>query len=222
MHALVAAHDRIGRAGLDAQGAANAPALVNHDHAAGAFDAKSRVERAHRLAGQRRQTSDPLGAAGRTLVNARLAVGDGLGVGRAVGITAARALRLRQGGVNLARDGDFASNTVFINGLRRFSTASAWTPYVGAGIGWVQEIDIDITPTGSGSERGYSDGNEFAFQLIAGVEYTLTSKWSLTADTRYMRVGSVDLDNETGNADGKAGPLKYNPFSVQIGIRYSF
>lgn len=129
---------------------------------------------------------------------------------------------LRQGGVNLARDGDFASNTVFINGLRRFSTASAWTPYVGAGIGWVQEIDIDITPTGSGSERGYSDGNEFAFQLIAGVEYTLTSKWSLTADTRYMRVGSVDLDNETGNADGKAGPLKYNPFSVQIGIRYSF
>jgi opacity protein-like surface antigen len=129
---------------------------------------------------------------------------------------------LRQGGGNLARDGDFASNTIFINGLRRFSTDGAWTPYLGAGIGWVEEIDIDITPRGGGTERGYSDGNEFAFQFIAGVEYEFTPQWSLTADTRYMRVGSVRLDNETGNSNGKVGTLKYNPFSVQVGVRYNF
>lgn len=129
---------------------------------------------------------------------------------------------LRQSGPNLARDGDFASNIFLVNGLRRFASTSPWTPYVGAGIGWVQEIDIDITPTTTGVERGYSASSEFAFQVIAGVEYALTPNWRLTADARWLRVGSVRLNNETGNPGGNAGPLTYNPLSVQIGVRYSF
>jgi opacity protein-like surface antigen len=129
---------------------------------------------------------------------------------------------VKQGGVNVARDGDFASNTLLINGLRRFPNAGAWTPYLGAGIGWVQEVDIDITPSAGGVERGYSASSEFAFQLIAGVEYALTPNWRLTADARWLRVGSVQLDNEVGNGGGRAGPLDYNPFSVQVGVRYSF
>jgi opacity protein-like surface antigen len=129
---------------------------------------------------------------------------------------------LRQGGAIRARDGDFASNIVLVNGLRRFSTNSPWTPYVGAGVGWVQEIDIDIKPSAGGAERGYSKGSEFAAQFIAGVEYAITPAWRLTADTRYMRVGSVRLDNETGNAGGSVSSLKYNPISVQVGVRYSF
>ena len=64
--------------------------------------------------------------------------------------------------------------------------------------------------------------SEFAYQLIAGVEYALSPQWRLTADTRWLRVGSVRLDNEVANAGGTAGPLTYNPFSVQVGVRYSF
>jgi hypothetical protein len=78
---------------------------------------------------------------------------------------------LRRGSANLSRDGDFASNILLINGLRRFAAKGAWTPYAGA---------------------------------------------------RWLRVGSVRLNNETGNPGGSAGPLKYNPFSVQVGIRRSF
>jgi opacity protein-like surface antigen len=129
---------------------------------------------------------------------------------------------LRLGGANLARDGDFASNILLVNGLRRFTMAGPWTPYVGAGIGWVQEIDIDITPNMVGAERGYSGSNEFAFQLMAGVEYALTPRWRLTADARWLRVGSVRLDNEEANPGGSAGPLRYNPLSMQVGVRYSF
>jgi len=129
---------------------------------------------------------------------------------------------LRAGNTTLARDGDFASNIFLINGLRRFPSGGAWTPYVGAGIGWVQEIDIDIKPSAGGATRGYSAGSEFAYQLIAGVEYALSPQWRLTADTRWLRVGSVRLDNEVANAGGTAGPLTYNPFSVQVGVRYSF
>ncbi len=129
---------------------------------------------------------------------------------------------LRRGSANLSRDGDFASNILLINGLRRFAAKGAWTPYAGAGIGWVQEIDIDISPSSGGAERGYSSGSKAALQLIGGVEYTLTPQWRLTADARWLRVGSVRLNNETGNPGGSAGPLKYNPFSVQVGIRRSF
>ena len=129
---------------------------------------------------------------------------------------------LRQGGATLARDGDFASNTLLINGLRRFPISGAWTPYLGAGLGWVQEIDFDVTPSGGGTQRSYSANGRFAFQLIAGVEYALTPQWRLTADTRWLRAGSVQLENEAGNSGGQAGPLDYNPLSVQVGLRYSF
>ena len=61
-----------------------------------------------------------------------------------------------------------------------------------------------------------------AFQLVGGAEYAITPKWRLTADARWLRVGSVRLDNEVGNPGGGAGPLKYNPLSVQVGLRYSF
>jgi outer membrane autotransporter protein len=129
---------------------------------------------------------------------------------------------LRQGGGTLARDGDFASNILLINGLRRFISASPWTPYVGAGIGWVQEIDVDIKPAAGGVERSYSASSKVAVQLIAGVEYAITQNWRLTADARWLRVGSVQLDNETGNSGGSLRSLNYNPFSVQVGVRYSF
>ncbi len=129
---------------------------------------------------------------------------------------------LTQNGATLARDGDFASNTLLINGLRRIKMNDTWTPYLGGGVGWVQEIDIDLTPGSGGIERGYSASNRFAVQLIAGVEYALTPRWRLSADVRWLRVGSVRLDHEEGNPGGRAGPLRYNPVSAQIGVRYSF
>ncbi len=57
---------------------------------------------------------------------------------------------------------------------------------------------------------------------VRGVEYALTPQWRLTADARWMRVGTVRLDNETGNPGGSASQLKYNPLSVQVGLRYNF
>lgn len=129
---------------------------------------------------------------------------------------------LRQGGVSLSRDGDFASNTLLINALRRFPSNSPWIPYVGAGVGIVQEIDIDIRPASGGANRSYSASRRAAFQLIAGVEYAITPTWRLTADARWLRVGSVQLDNESGNSGGTVRSPSYNPLSVQFGVRYSF
>jgi opacity protein-like surface antigen len=123
---------------------------------------------------------------------------------------------LKAGGVNLSNDGDFASNTILLNGYRRFPLGS-WTPYVGAGIGWVAEIDLDITS--AGRETGYSSRNELAFQLIAGAEFALSRHWLFTADARYLRVGGVTLDGPAGT---RLEQPDYNPVSVQVGVRYLF
>jgi len=96
VHAFVAADDGVGGAGLDAQGAADAPGLVDHGHRAWAFGAVRGVQCQDRSAGEGGQALYPLRTAWRAAVDRGLFVGDGLCVGGAVGVAAARALRLRQ------------------------------------------------------------------------------------------------------------------------------
>lgn len=118
-------------------------------------------------------------------------------------------------------DGDFASSILFINGLRRFPSASGgWTPYIGAGIGWVQEIDFDLNS--GGTDRGWSKQGKIGLQLIAGAEIPMTKDWRLTADVRMLRLGSIELPAETGAATGRLSKPDYNPISVQVGIRRMF
>jgi len=96
VHALVRAHDGVGWAGLEAQGAANAGAFVDEGHAARRFLATLGGKRQHRLARGRRKPRHAFGTAGRAAVDGRLADGNGLRVGCAIRVAAACALRLRQ------------------------------------------------------------------------------------------------------------------------------
>ncbi len=129
-------------------------------------------------------------------------------------------LKSLSGSTPAVNDGDFASNIIFINGLRRFPGApGSWTPYVGAGIGWVQEIDLDLN---SGStERAWSKQGKIGLQLIAGAEMPMTKDWKLTADVRMLRLGSVELPAEEG-VTGRLSKPDYNPVSIQIGLRRMF
>lgn len=127
---------------------------------------------------------------------------------------------LNRGATTLASNGDFASNIIFVNGLRRFiSPTGSWTPYVGAGLGWVQEIDFDI-PSG-GTERAWSKSGKAAVQLIGGTEIPLGDTWRLTADVRVLRIGNVELPAEEG-VTGRLTQPRYNPVSVQVGLRRLF
>jgi outer membrane protein W len=124
------------------------------------------------------------------------------------------------GGTNFS-EGDFASNIFFVNGYYHFNPVmnSKFRPYVGAGLGFVEEIDIDLETAG-GVETSYTNDGEVAYQLIAGASYGLTNDWDLTADVRYVRVSGIDLKNEKG-----AGELKnvdYDPVSLTVGAVYKF
>ncbi len=127
---------------------------------------------------------------------------------------------LRGGAGARIDDGDFASNIFFVNGLRRLDPlGSGWTPYLGLGLGWVQEIDFDLNS--AAAERAWSKQGEFGAQFIGGVEIPLSDNWHLTADLRYLRLGSVELPAEEG-ATGRLAKPDYRPLSFQIGLRRSF
>ncbi len=109
---LFSAQDGVGRAGLHAQRAADAPGLVDHGHRARALDARWPGRAAHRRRPvMARQPGDAFGAAGRAVVDAGLARGHGVGVRCAIGVAAARALRLRQRGVQPRREAAHAAGS---------------------------------------------------------------------------------------------------------------
>ena len=94
--------------------------------------------------------------------------------------------------------GDFASTTVALNGYYSFAPVGAGrlTPYVGAGLAYVTEVDFDIT--GGPGAGEYSDSGIFRYQLMVGAEYAITDRWSLNGELRYFDAGSQTLTNSTG------------------------
>jgi outer membrane protein W len=117
-------------------------------------------------------------------------------------------------------DGDFSSSIFFLNGRYTFDSImqTKFRPYLGAGIGYVEEIDMDLN-TG-GVERSYSQDGELAYQLMAGASYAMTDSIDLDAGVRYVRVDSINLKREGGT--GELRNVDYNPVLFTIGASYKF
>jgi outer membrane protein W len=118
-------------------------------------------------------------------------------------------------------DGDFASNTLFLNGYYRFAKWGEVRPFVGAGVGWTQEIDVDIQR--AGRSLSYSRSGAAAVQLMFGGEVDLSNRWSVVADLRMMRVSAGNLKLEDGVTGGTiTGSPRYRPVSLNLGVTYRF
>jgi opacity protein-like surface antigen len=119
------------------------------------------------------------------------------------------------GGGSLADSGDYASVAILANLRYDFLPGERWRPYVGLGVGFLQEIDADLSPAGvEASERG-----PFAFQAMAGASFQVDRHWSLFAEARYLGTGGADLEDE---ASGDVYEADYDHLGVVIGARYGF
>lgn len=116
-----------------------------------------------------------------------------------------------------AARGDFASVALMANAAYRFRAVDqSLRPYIGAGVGILEEIDFDVE---GGDDAGeFSDHGAFAFQLMAGVDYRLNETWGLNAEVRYFDAGSVELDGD----GGRDLDADYRLTSLLLGIRYNF
>ena len=116
-------------------------------------------------------------------------------------------------------DGDFSSGALGVNGYWLFGDPGAsWRPFVGAGLAWMQEIDLDLAEDpASGSWSG--DGT--AWQLMGGVSWILSDNWSFDFEARYLDAGSVTMDAERGGLGGQV-TADYSVFEVTAEATWRF
>ncbi|MDT0596574.1 outer membrane protein [Glaciecola petra] len=115
-------------------------------------------------------------------------------------------------------EGNYASNLFYLNGTYWFDWDDKWQYYLGAGLGWVQEIDIDLET--KGIELSYSGSGETAIQGFIGVAYRLNKQLSFDLEYRYSKVASAELDGEQNG--GMINELGYDPSTIQLGLTWRF
>ncbi|MEM6523558.1 MAG: OmpW family outer membrane protein [Bacteroidota bacterium] len=116
---------------------------------------------------------------------------------------------------NVQVSGDYASNFIYLNGIYRFTTQNRFKPYLGVGASLIQEIDLDF---GSGEDASFSDSGNIGFQGLAGLDFNLSKRWALNWEVKYVSFENFEMKNETTNST--LTDLEYNPFILNIGVKY--
>jgi opacity protein-like surface antigen len=119
-------------------------------------------------------------------------------------------------GSMVAKGGDLASVAIMANGYYYFDFAESWSPYLGAGFGFLQEIDSDVELTGINSQKDLED-QVFAWQAMVGAEVPIDQNWRFYGEGRFMSAPSPDLSNSNGSYS-----VDYTNLSLILGIGYQF
>lgn len=114
--------------------------------------------------------------------------------------------------------GNYASNIFYLNGRYALMRREKLTPWVGAGVTWVEEVDLDSE--NASAERSFSASGAIGLQVMAGVDYDLTEQWYLSAELRYSRQSGLDLNEEGGT--GRVSSINYQPVTLGLGVGYRF
>ena len=143
------------------------------------------------------------------------------------------------------RIGDYKAHQIFANAYYDFLNESNWTPYAGIGIGWAvtglsyyaqfirkpeaEYLQIDFDPDWPADAKRAAAGtasimdtkagkNIFGFQLLAGVDYSLSERTSVGVALRWARFGDVD-DVATWNLIRSHAPVQADgvtPFDASL------
>lgn len=119
----------------------------------------------------------------------------------------------------LFEEGNYASNTFFLNAAYSFDNSTNWIPYIGAGLSWIQEVDIDIET--DVDELSYSSDGDIGFQVFAGLGYQISGQWQLQTELRYGQTSGIELTSED-NTSGQFSEFDYTPITAQVSLVYDF
>lgn len=114
------------------------------------------------------------------------------------------------------------TQSVMLNLFWDFDNRSSWTPYVGGGLGYAYN-DSDVTRRAfdefTGQGFGFDDHN-FAWSLMAGLNYHINRTWSVRAGYRYVDLGDVKMGDFPDGTRLVGGD--YGSHDLTVGIRFSF
>ena len=119
---------------------------------------------------------------------------------------------------NVLPDGNYASNIFYLNGRYALTDGNRWTPWIGGGLTWIQEVDLDSED--ANGERSFSESGFVGFQVMAGIDYDVSDRFYLTSELRYMSYNSLDLEEEGGN--GRITNIDYQPVTLGLGFGIRF
>jgi OOP family OmpA-OmpF porin len=117
--------------------------------------------------------------------------------------------------------GSIDSIGLMLNGYYDFLNSSAWTPYLGGGIGAahlaVTDAGIPALSSFTASARDW----QFAYQGIAGVRYSFTPSISASLDYRYFATTDpkFTLATPLGTVSAKT---EYHTHNIMLGLAYHF
>lgn len=90
-------------------------------------------------------------------------------------------------------------------------------PRVGVGYGWLQEVSMDLT-NGGAEEDFTADGG--VFQIMAGLDWEISPRWTLGFDMRYYNGGSIDAISESTSS--RKLKFDYSGISFNVGASFRF
>lgn len=114
--------------------------------------------------------------------------------------------------------------TVLTNIWYDIPTGTAFTPYLGGGVGWAfLNYKNTRAMTTGGETEGFTDEKDatnFAWSIGAGVSYALSSHFTLDVGYRYVDAGDVKVSAAGGEPlHAEASVASHD---VMVGLRYSF
>jgi OmpA-OmpF porin, OOP family len=116
-----------------------------------------------------------------------------------------------------ATDGSASALSFMVNGYYDFHIGnSAWVPYLGVGAG-AANVDVDLSFLGATPQID-DNATVFAYQLMAGLGFNISSNMTLTAGYRYFAAS----DPEIIDVDGNVLDVEYSSHEVNLGVRYNF
>jgi outer membrane protein W len=115
---------------------------------------------------------------------------------------------------------DLASLSFMFNGYYDFSgwqtAIGTMRPFVGAGLGWAQEIDADLK---AGSLKQQFEGDRLAYQLLAGINNDFGNGWFAGVRLKWFDAGTAKLESTSNfgtlNVD-------YSGLSAEVSLGYRF
>ncbi|MEM8546932.1 MAG: OmpW family outer membrane protein [Pseudomonadota bacterium] len=115
--------------------------------------------------------------------------------------------------------GDFSSLGYGLSALYEFNWfgSERYRSYVGAGVVFIQEIDIDFEI--GGVETSF-ETDDIAGQLQAGVRIGGGERWFADLGVRYLAASSVDLELPADG--GQVIRADYDPLTITLGAGWRF
>jgi opacity protein-like surface antigen len=124
---------------------------------------------------------------------------------------------------NADSNGDVSAFAFMVNGYFDLENRTAFTPYIGAGLGYAR-VEIDGKATyGSNTTVEWDDHDSgLAYQLMAGLAWDLSDTIVLDVSYRYLDCDDIEIAGTSNWGFTAEDEIDYESHNFMIGLKWFF